>query len=181
MSGLKVTILTVSGVALWLAPPFLLSRKVPLHNLTTGVALIAGFTCCLEARKLALKTAEEEEFEALKKAAVNADMIDEVSTSVYISEQQRRQEAEHLLTSGAADLEAQREVLEATYNKDLHDSTSTSEHPDYPIYLEVRKSMEAGKSPTWIVENILKMSGRKFADGKVKLEAILKQFEDEEK
>jgi hypothetical protein len=51
---------------------------------------------------------------------------------------------------------------------------------DYPIYLEVRKSMEAGKSPTWIVENILKMSGRKFADGKVKLQQLLNQFEGEE-
>lgn len=97
MSGLKATILTVSGVALWLAPPFLLSRKVPLHNLTTGAALIAGFACCLESRKLALKVAEEQEFEALKKAAINADMVDEVSTSVYISEQQRRQEAESIL------------------------------------------------------------------------------------
>lgn len=97
MSGLKATILTVSGVALWLAPPFLLSRKVPLHNLTTGAALIAGFACCLESRKLALKVAEEQEFEALKKAAINADMVDEVSTSVYISEQQRRQEAETIL------------------------------------------------------------------------------------
>ncbi|WP_293156056.1 MULTISPECIES: hypothetical protein [unclassified Microcoleus] len=97
MSGLKATILTVSGVALWLAPPFLLSRKVPLHNLTTGAALIAGFACCFESRKLALKVAEEEEFEALKKAAINADMVDEVSTSVYISEQQRRQEAESIL------------------------------------------------------------------------------------
>lgn len=178
MSGLKLTALTISGIALWLAPPFLLSRRVPLHNLTTGGALIAGFACCLEARKLALKIAEEEKFEALKKAAINADMIDEVSTSVYVSEQQRRQEAEHLLASGAADLEAQRETLEASYSKDLHDYASTSEHPDYPIYLEVSKAMQDGKSQTWIVENILKMGGRKFADGKAKLEALLKQFED---
>lgn len=180
MSGLKATILTVSGLALWIAPPFLLSRKIPLHNLTTGTALIAGFACCLEARKLALKVAEEEEFEALKKAAINADMVDEVSTSVYVSEQQRRQEAKKVLASTDPEVEAKRKELEAMYSNDLQDSASTSEHPDYPIYLEVREAMEAGKSQTWIVENILKMGGRKFADGKVKLQQLLNQFEGEE-
>lgn len=179
MSGLKVTILTVSGIALWLAPPFLLSRKVPLHNLTTGIALIAGFACCFESRKLALKVAEEQEFEALKKAAINADMVDEVSTSVYISEQQRRQEAKKVLASTDADVEAKREALEAMYSNDLHSEASASEHPDYPVYLEVREAMEAGKSSTWIVENILKMGGRKFGDGKVKLQNLLSQFEEE--
>lgn len=180
MSGLKVTVLTVSGVALWLAPPFLLSRKIPLHNLVTGTALIAGFACSLEARKLALRVAEQEEFEALKKAAINADVVDEIATSAYVSEQQRRQEANAILASGTAEVEAKRKELEAMYSNDLHDSASTSEHPDYPIYLEVREAMENGKSQTWIVENILKMGGRKYAEGKAKLESILKQFEEEE-
>jgi hypothetical protein len=179
MSGLKATVLTVSGIALWLAPPFLLTRKVPLHNLVTGVALVSGFACCLEARKLALKVAEEEEFEAMKKAAVNADLVDEIGTSMYVSEQQRRKEAELILTSADTELEAKRKELEAMYSNDLQDFASASEHPDYPIYLEVREAMETGKSVTWIVENILKMGGRKFSDGKAKLESILKQFDEE--
>jgi hypothetical protein len=57
--------------------------------------------------------------------------------------------------------------------------TSPSEHPDYSIYLEVCKSREAGKSTTWIVENVLKMGGRKFSDGKVKLQTLLNKFEEE--
>ncbi|NJM60671.1 MAG: hypothetical protein HC849_11420 [Oscillatoriales cyanobacterium RU_3_3] len=180
MSGLKATALTISGIALWLAPPFLLTRKVPLHNLTTGATLIAGFACCLEARKLALKVAKEEDFEALKERAINADLLDEIGTASYVSEKQRRLEADAILASGSAEVEAKRKELEAAYDNDLHDSASASEHPDYPIYLEVRKAMEAGKSVTWIVENILKMGGRKFADGKAKLEAMLQQFEEEE-
>jgi hypothetical protein len=43
------------------------------------------------------------------------------------------------------------------------------------------KSREAGKSTTWIVENILKMGERKFSDGKVKLQTLLNQFEEEGK
>ena len=38
------------------------------------------------------------------------------------------------------------------------------------MYLSVCKSREAGKSITWIVENVLKMGGRKFSEGKVKLQ-----------
>jgi hypothetical protein len=63
----------------------------------------------------------------------------------------------------------------------LQDTTSSEEHPDYLMYLSVCKSREAGKSTTWIVENILKMGGRKFSDGKVKLQTLLNQFEEEEK
>jgi hypothetical protein len=47
------------------------------------------------------------------------------------------------------------------------------------MYLEVCKSREAGKSTTWIVENILKMGGRKFSEGKMKLQTLLNQFEEE--
>ena len=90
MSLLKVSALSISGLTLWLAPPFIFSRKIPLHNFMQGIALMSGFACCFEARRCALKQAKAEEFEALKDAAVKADVEDEISTSVYISEQQRR-------------------------------------------------------------------------------------------
>jgi hypothetical protein len=48
---------------------------------------------------------------------------------------------------------------------------------DKSLYAEIRKSREAGKSQTWIIENILKMKGRKFVEGKVKLQELLNQFE----
>lgn len=38
---------------------------------------------------------------------------------------------------------------------------------------------EAGKTNTWIIENVLKMKGRKFGEGKVKLQELLDQFEGE--
>jgi hypothetical protein len=85
------------------------------------------------------------------------------------------------LTSPGLDVEESRKALEAIYSNDLQDCNSACEHPDYPIYLEVCKSREAGKSTTWIIENILKMGGRKFSDGKVKLQTLLNQFEEEGK
>lgn len=176
-----MSVLSLSGVTLWLLPPFVFSRKIPLHNFMQGIALVSGFACCFEARKGALKLAKVEEFEALKQAAIDSDMVHEISTSVYVSEESRKKEAEAILASSDDDVEGARKALEAMYTNDLQAEASTSEHPDYPIYLEVRKSMEAGKSVTWIVENVLKMGGRKFADGKAKLETLLQQFEGEQK
>jgi hypothetical protein len=143
-----------------------------------GVALVSGFACCFEARRCALKVVKTEEFEAIQEAAITADMVDEIATSAYVSEQQRRQEAELILINPDLDMEASRQSLEAIYTSDLQDGASTSDNPSYLLYLEVCKSREVGKSNTWIVENVLKMGGRKFADGKAKLESILKQFEE---
>jgi hypothetical protein len=62
-------------------------------------------------------------------------------------------------------LERAERLLEVIYSNDLQDSASPSKHPYYPMYLEESKSREAGKSITYIVENILKMGGHKFSEG----------------
>ncbi len=175
---LKMFVLSASAVALWLAPLSALDKKVNWHKAVQGVSLCAGIACAVKAGRIAYKLSEDAEIEVIKERAITADMIDEISTSAYVSQQQRQQEAELMLASPGLDVEAGRKSLEAMYDNDLQDSASTSDNPDYLVYLEVCKSREAGKSVTWIVENVLKMGGRKFADGKVKLESILKQFEE---
>jgi hypothetical protein len=175
---LKLFVLSASSVMLWLAPAAL-DKTLDIHKALQGVSLTAAIACAVTAGNIARKLSEQGEIEAIKERAITADVIDEISTSAYISQQQRQQEAELILTSPGVDVEASRKVLEAIYSNDLQDSTSPNEHPDYPIYLSVCKSREAGKSTTWIVENILKMGGRKFSDGKVKLQSLLNQFEEE--
>jgi flagellar motility protein MotE (MotC chaperone) len=178
---LKLFVLSASSVVLWLAPLTALDKTLNIHKALQGVSLTAAFACAVTAGNIARKLSEQGEIEAIKERAITADVIDEISTSAYISQQQRQQEAELILTSPGVDVEASRKVLEAIYSNDLQDSASRNEHPDYSIYLEVCKSREAGKSTTWIVENILKMGGRKFSDGKVKLQTLLNQFEEEGK
>jgi len=168
-------------VVLWLAPLVVLDKTLDIHKALQGVSLTAAIACAVTAGNIAREQAELGEIELIKKRAITADVVDEISTSAYISQQQRQQEAELILTSPGVDVEESRKVLEAIYSNDLQDYTSASEHPNYPIYLEVCKSREAGKSTTWIVENILKMGGRKFSEGKVKLQALLNQFEEEGK
>lgn len=174
---LKLFVLSASSVVLWLVPLAALDKKLDTHKALQGVSLCAAIACAVSAGNIARKLSEQGEIDELKNRAIKADVEDEISTSVYISQQQRQQEAELILTSPGVDVEASRKALEAIYSSDLQDTASASEHPDYPIYLEVCKSMEAGKSVTWIVENILKMGGRKFSEGKAKLQDLLNQFE----
>ena len=115
---MKISALTCSGFILWLAPPFILSRKIPLHNMTTGLALIGSFACCFEARRVALKLSQAEDFEAMKEAVIVADTVDELATSAYISEQQRRMEAEQILNVGSEAVEHLERALALTHGDD---------------------------------------------------------------
>jgi hypothetical protein len=178
---LKLFVLSASSVVLWLAPLVVLDKTLDIHKALQGVSLTAAIACAVSAGNLAREQAEQNEIEEIKTRAITADVVDEIATSAYISQLQRQQEAELILTSPGLDVEESRKELEAIYSNNLQDSASPNEHPDYPIYLEVCKSREAGKSTTWIVENILKMGGRKFSDGKVKLQSIVNQFEVEGK
>lgn len=185
MSLLKVSVLSLSGLTLWLAPPFIFFRKIPLHNFMQGVTLVSGFACCFEARKWALKLAKEEEFEAMKERAIDADVADELSTSIYVAEQQRRKEAEAILGASGEEVEAARETMEALYSNDLQDSTpattSDDDASDLALWWKVSAAEVEGKSPTWIIENILNMKGRKFAEDKAKLAQLLQKYRNEEK
>jgi hypothetical protein len=183
MSLLKVSILSVSGLTLWLAPPFIFSRKVPLHNFLQGVVLVSAFACCFEGRRCALKVAKAEEFEAMKERVIDADVADELSTSIYVAEQQRRKEAEAILAASGEEVEAAREALEAVYSNDLQPkvsaSTSDDDASDLQLWWKVEAAQVEGKTTTWIIENVLKMKGRKFAEGKARLQELLSKFEGE--
>ncbi|MEG3923098.1 hypothetical protein QUA07_28885 [Microcoleus sp. T3_A4] len=152
MSLLKVSVLSLSGLTLWLAPPFIFSRKIPLHNFIQGVALVSGFACCFEARRSALKVAKEEEFEAMKARAIDADVADELSTSIYVAEQQRRNEAELLLAT-----DANRELLERAL------AMSSEEEERENVQLAENADNE-------LRERILQLQARGYGKAKIILE-----------
>jgi hypothetical protein len=183
---LKLIVLSSASLALWLAPLVGLDKKVGWHKGIQGASLCAAVACSIRAGNLARKLAEESEIELIKTRAINADVVDEIAVSAYVSQQQRQQEAEGILASAAEDLESSREALEAIYSAHLPKqevtTLATFSEPtplDKSLYAEVCKSREAGKTNTWIIENILKMKGRKFVEGKVKLQALLNKFEGE--
>jgi len=184
---LKMWILSGTAIALWLTPMVALDKKVTWHKAIQGLSLGGAVACAIGAGNIARRLAEENEIEAMKARAIKEDTEDEIATEVYVSQKQRQQEAEAILGSGGAtNTEEARKQLEAMYKADdeevevaLATTTDTSLELAKALYGEVKEAMESGKSSTWIIENILKMKGRKFAEGKLNLQNLLNQFEGE--
>jgi hypothetical protein len=142
--------LSLSGLTLWLVPPFIFSRKIPLHNFLQGIALVSGFACCFEARRCALGHAKAEEFEALKEAAINADAVDEISTSVYVSEQQRRNEAE-LLIASTSDRELLERALALSSEEDGIENVQLAQNADDELRERIHQLQARGYGKAKII------------------------------
>jgi hypothetical protein len=157
VSLLKISVLSLSGLTLWLAPPFIFSRKIPLHNFLQGVALVSGFACCFEARRCALGHAKAEEFEALKEAAINADAVDEISTSVYVSEQQRRNEAE-LLIASTSDRELLERALALSSEEEVIENVQLAQNADDELRERIHQLQARGYGKAKIILEVWEVS-----------------------
>ena len=94
---LKLFVLSGTALALWLTPLVMLDKKVGWHKSIQGLSLMAAISCAIGAGNIARRLAEENEIETIKNRAITADVVDEIATSAYISQQQRQQEAEQIL------------------------------------------------------------------------------------
>ncbi|MEG4912147.1 hypothetical protein [Microcoleus sp. B7-D4] len=125
---LKLFMLSASSVVLWLTPLAALDKTLDTHKALQGVSLCAAIACAVTAGNIARKLSEQGEIEAIKERAITADVVDEISTSVYISQKQRQQEAEQILATNErtdeqeAELDSIRESLELLLNKTSGDS-----------------------------------------------------------
>ena len=98
---LKMFVLSGSAVILWLAPLVSLDKKIGWHKSAQGLSLAAAVSCAIGAGNIARRLAEENEIEEIKARAIKADVVDEISTEVYVSQKQRQQGAEALLNEGS--------------------------------------------------------------------------------
>jgi hypothetical protein len=94
---LKLFVLSASSVMLWLAPLSVLDKTLDIHKALQGLSLTAAIACAVSAGNIAREQAEQNEIEEIKTRAITADVVDEIATSAYISQQQRQQEAEQIL------------------------------------------------------------------------------------
>jgi len=126
---LKMWILSGTAIALWLAPLTALDKKVGWHKSIQGLSLGAAIACAVSAGNIARKLAEENEIETVKAHAITADVIDEISTSAYISQTQRQQKAEQIL----APQPEREETIEALKRAWLLDCAEPSEPEAEPL------------------------------------------------
>ena len=94
---LKLFVLSASSVVLWLTPLTALDKTLDIHRALQGISLGAAIACAITAGNIAREQAEQNEIEEIKTRAITADVVDEIATSAYISQQQRQQEAEQIL------------------------------------------------------------------------------------
>jgi hypothetical protein len=72
-------------------------KTLDIHKPLQGVSLTAAIACAVTAGNIAREQAKQNEIEEIKTRAITADVVDEIATSAYISQQQRQQEAEQIL------------------------------------------------------------------------------------
>ena len=94
---LKLFVLSASSLVLWLTPLTVLDKTLDIHKALQGVSLGAAIACAVTAGNIAREQAEQNDIEEIKTRAITADVVDEIATSAYISQQQRQQEAEQIL------------------------------------------------------------------------------------
>jgi hypothetical protein len=127
---LKLFVLSASSVVLWLAPLVVLDKRLDIHKALQGVSLTAAIACAVTAGNIARKLSEQGEIEVIKTRAIIADVVDEIATSAYISQQQRQQEVEQILATDertdeqASELNSIKESLELLLNQTNSDSGS---------------------------------------------------------
>jgi hypothetical protein len=127
---LKLFVLSASSVVLWLAPLTALDKKLDIHKALQGVSLTAAIACAVTAGNIARELSEQGEIEEIKARAITADVVDEIATSAYISQQQRQQEAEQILATDErideqeVELNSIKESLELLLNQTSNDSGS---------------------------------------------------------
>jgi flagellar motility protein MotE (MotC chaperone) len=106
------------------------NKTLDIHKALQGVSLTAAIACAVSAGNLARFQAEQNEIEEIKTRAITADVVDEIATSAYISQQQRQQEAEQILATDErideqdAELNSIKKSLELLLNQTSSDSGS---------------------------------------------------------
>ncbi|MEG4799062.1 hypothetical protein QUB63_02305 [Microcoleus sp. ARI1-B5] len=155
---LKMFVLSASAVALWLAPLSALDKKVSWHKAVQGVSLCAGIACAMKAGSIARKLSEQGEIEVIKERAITADVMDEISTSVYVSQQQRQQEAEQILNGSERSEEVER--LERALALTCSDSEPT----------ERSEQSQLTEAELELAERIMQLKARGYGKAKIILE-----------
>jgi hypothetical protein len=157
---LKLIVLSSASLTLWLFPLVGLDKKVGWHKGIQGASLCAAIACAVSAGNIARKLAEENEIETIKTRAINADVVDEIAVSAYISQQQRQQGAEAILNP----VEHLERALALTYNEVDDNERSEAERSNQLAEIDSERS-ENDKA-----ERALELKAKGWGKAKIILE-----------
>jgi flagellar motility protein MotE (MotC chaperone) len=145
---------------LWLAPLVVLDKTLDIHKALQGVSLTAAIACAVTAGNIARELSEQGEIEEIKTRAITADVVDEIATSAYISQQQRQQEAEQILNPR----EHLERSLALTYGEDEESEPITQKQLAEPI-AQAEQNAESERA-----ERALQLKAKGWGKAKIILE-----------
>jgi hypothetical protein len=191
---LKLFVLSASSVVLWLAPLSALDKRLDINKALQGVSLTAAIACAVAAGNIAREQAEQNEIEEIKTRAITADVVDEIATSAYISQQQRQQEAEQILVTDEqideqeAELNSIRESLELLLNQVSSDSgelavvnLSTRQREQIELILQCHAKGISGKNKILKeVWGVSAGSSQAYRNAKAEYEYLMPFIKEEE-
>ena len=166
----KLFITTGSAFVLWLM------GVSPIGSFGKGLCLSLSLGCCIESVQKSKKLIQMEAED--KAVQLVAEELEALELALTAERQERDLKTALLpeLYSPEVREELQKQ-LEALYKEDVAAPTSeiqTSEDAKKPLFLAIKNLLEEGKSETYVIEKILKLGGGRWAEGKAKLEEILK-------
>jgi len=191
---LKLFVLSASSVVLWLAPLSALDKTLNIHKALQGLSLTAAIACAVTAGNIAREQAEQNEIEEIKTRAITADVVDEIATSAYISQQQRQQEAEQILATDeqideqASELNSIKESLELLLNQTSSDSgelavvnLSTRQREQIELILQCHAKGISGKNKILKeVWGVSAGSSQAYRNAKAEYEYLMPFIKEEE-
>jgi hypothetical protein len=191
---LKLFVLSASSVVLWLAPLSALDKTLGIHKALQGVSLTAAIACAVTAGNIAREQAEQNEIEEIKTRAITADVVDEIATSAYISQQQRQQEAEQILATDeqtdeqASELNSIKESLELLLNQVSNDfgelavvNLSTRQREQIELILQCHAKGISGKNKILKeVWGVSAGSSQAYRNAKAEYEYLMPFIKEEE-
>jgi hypothetical protein len=162
---LKLFVLSVSSVLLWIAPLSALDKTLDIHKALQGVSLTAAIACAVAAGNIAREQAEQNEIEEIKTRAITADVVDEIATSAYISQQQRQQEAEQILNPR----EHLERSLALSYSEDEESEPIAQNQLAEPV-AEPEQNRESERAERALQERALQLKAKGWGKAKIILE-----------
>jgi len=191
---LKLFVLSASSVVLWLTPLTALDKTLDIHKALQGVSLGAAIACAVTAGNIARELSEQGEIEEIKARAITADVVDEIATSAYISQQQRQQEAEQILAPDErideqdAELNSIKESLELLLNQSSNNSgellvanLSTRQREQIELILQCHAKGISGKNKILKeVWGVSAGSSQAYRNAKAEYEYLMPFIKEEE-
>jgi hypothetical protein len=174
---LKTNCLLASATALWLA------ALSPLPQIGKGIsyslALVASVQLVNESRRLIRQDAGRAALTAMNQE------LEQLEIGLHTQQQEEALYEIYGTSSATYPTEVEQELktsLEHLYKEpsaDRRSETSASTSEDKSFYLAIKSLLEV-KGETYVIQEVLKMGGRRWEEGKQRLQQILQQGQQNE-